>query len=126
MRAVWFAISLSIALASCGKPQPATPDVPIVVRSEAQNALHKLSDLNRAIGLKRAIYDSGSTCKRVVKSGYVAEHANLSMWTAACDDGKQWAIFVGPDGSAQVRPCADQARFKLPACVIAAKAKVGG
>ena len=48
------------------------------------------------------------------------------MWTAVCDDGMKWAIYVGPDGSAQVRPCADQARFKLPACVIAAKAKAGG
>ena len=40
------------------------------------------------------------------------------MWTAACADKREWAIFVGPDGSAQVRPCRDVAQLKLPACVI--------
>ena len=31
------------------------------------------------------------------------------MWTARCADGRDWAIFVGPDGSAQVRDCKDLA-----------------
>src|SRR5688500_20332828 len=88
-------------LTACDQSQPTQPRQPIVVRSEAQDQLHQLDDLNRAIALKRAIYASGFRCKRVIKSGYVQEHKNLSMWTASCDDRKEWAIFAGPDGSAQ-------------------------
>ena len=83
--------------------------------------LHKLSPMNRAIGLKRAIFASGNRCKRVTESGYVQEHNNLSMWMASCDDTGDWAIFVGPDGSAQVRPCKDNEQLGLPACVISKK-----
>ena len=105
-------------LAACDQSPPTQPRRPIVVRSEAQDQLHKLDDLNRAIGLKRAIYQSGYTCKRVESSGYVQEHENLSMWMAKCDDRRDWAIFVGPDGTAQVRPCRDLAQLGLPACVM--------
>ena len=107
-------------LAGCDQSPPTQPRQPIVVRSEAQDQLHQLDDLNRAIGLKRAIYQSGYTCRRVESSGYVQEHKNLSMWMAKCDDRRDWAIFVGPDGSAQVRPCRDLAQLGLPACVMKA------
>ena len=119
--ALVFAAAGASILAACDRSAPTQPRQPIVVRSEAQDQLHKLDDLNRAIGLKRAIYQSGYTCKRVATSGYVQEHENLSMWTAHCDDGRDWAIFVGPDGTAQVRPCRDVAQLKLPACVIRKK-----
>jgi hypothetical protein len=107
-----------LLLTGCGESQPTKPNQPIVVRSEAQDQLHQLDEMNRHIALKRAIHASGFRCKRVLKSGYVQEHGNLSMWTANCDDGTDWAIFAGPDGSAQVRRCEHLARFGLPACVI--------
>ncbi len=113
-----FACSAAFVAAACDQSQPTQPRQPIVVRSEAQDQLHQLDDLNRAIALKRAIQESGFTCKRVTKSGYVQEYRNLSMWTASCDDKREWAIFAGPDGSAQVRPCQDLAELGLPACVI--------
>jgi hypothetical protein len=114
--------ALALAAAACGQADQATTAAPkeISVRSEEQNRLHQLDDMNRNIALKRAILASGLRCKRVLRSGYVTEHNKLSMWSASCDDKRDWAIFVGADGSAQVRPCADMARFKLPACVIAA------
>ena len=117
MRGRYLLACAAALLAAC-EQQPTQPRQPIVVRSEAQDQLHQLDDLNRAIALKRAIYASGRTCKRVVKSGYVQEHKNLSMWTASCDDRREWAIFAGPDGSAQVRPCQDLAELGLPQCVI--------
>jgi len=107
-----------LPLAACDRSQPTQPRQPIVVQSEAQDALHKLDDLNRAIALKRAILDSGLACKRVTRSGYVQEHENLSMWTANCDNKRDYAVFVGPDSSVQVRRCAGLAQFKLPACII--------
>ena len=112
------ALALILLAGACDDPQPTQPTRPIVVRSEAQDQLHKLDDLNRAIGLKRAIHASGFRCRRVETSGYVQEHDNLSMWTATCDDKQQWAIFVGPDGTAQVRRCKEAQQLGLPACVI--------
>ena len=112
----------ALSLAACGSDtseQPATNQAAIAIRSEEQNQLHQLSDLNRDIALKRAILASGLRCKRVVRSGYVTEYNKLSMWQADCDDNRSWGIFVGPDGSAQVRPCSDNAKFKLPECRIA-------
>jgi hypothetical protein len=115
-------VTPALALAACGgsESQPAAKQQEIAVRSEEQNALHQLSDMNRDIALKRAILASGLRCKRVVRSGYVTEFNKLSMWQADCDDKRSWGIFVGADGSAQVRPCSDNAKFKLPECRIAA------
>ena len=112
-----------LALAACGsdQAQQAQRNEPqIAVRSPEQDRLHQLSDMNRDIGLKRAILESGLRCKRVTKSGYVQEYNKLSMWTASCDDNRAWAIFVGADGSAQVRPCVDMKQLGLPECKIAA------
>lgn len=113
----------TLALAACGSggnDSAVSNQQQITVRSEEQNRLHQLDDLTRDIALKRAILASGLRCKRVTRSGYVTEFSKLSMWAASCDDGRDWGIFVGPDGSAQVRPCTDMVKFKLPACTIAA------
>ncbi|HVL78856.1 MAG TPA: hypothetical protein VM346_06165 [Sphingomicrobium sp.] len=120
MRAQWiiaFALPLAFA-AACEDNQATKPARPIVVRSEAQDQLHQLDPMARDIGLKRAIQDSGWQCDRVARSGYVQEQGNLSMWMATCGDGTDWAIFVGPDGSAQVRLCRDLQQYGMPACVI--------
>ena len=113
-----------VLTAACGQSQPTQPKQPIVVRSQVQDQLHKLDDMNRAIALKRALYDSGYTCKRIDRSGFVTAYKNLDMWTAHCTDGKgpgrDWALFAGPDGSVQVRDCKDVAKFGMPACVIKA------
>ena len=112
------ALPVPLLLLACDGSQPTQPSQPIVVRSEAQDQLHQLDDMNRDIALKRAIHASGFRCQRVTKSGYVEEYRNLSMWTASCDDGRDWAIFAGPDGSAQVRLCKDLKEHGLPDCVI--------
>ena len=119
-------LALAGALAACGgdndrQQQAAAPaDQQIAVRSPEQDALHNLTDLNRDIALKRAILASGMRCQRVTRSGYVQEYNKLSMWTANCDENRDWAIFVGADGSAQVRPCVDMKQLGLPECRIAA------
>ena len=123
MRArIFFTAAAILATTACGQSQPTQPKQPIVVRSQVQDQLHKLDDLNRAIALKRALYDSGYTCKRIGKSGFVTAYKNLDMWTAHCINdkgpGRDWALFAGPDGSVQVRDCEDVAKFGMPACVI--------
>ena len=116
------ALAAALALVGCNRSktpnQVQQPEPHISVRGAEQDQLHQLDALNLAIALKRAIYDSGYSCSRIVKAGFVGEYKNLDEWTAHCKDGRDWAIFAGADGSAQVRDCADVARFGLPKCEI--------
>jgi hypothetical protein len=115
------------ALAACNNNQAATNQTKIRVVSQEQMQLHQLDAFNLAIGLKRAIYDAGYTCKRITDAGFVGTWNNLDEWTAHCvyDNGtpRDWAIFAGPDGSAQVRDCKDVIETGLPACVIKKRPK---
>jgi hypothetical protein len=121
----WQALALlgsALALAACNQ-QPAANQAhaPIKVRGPEQDQLHTLNAMNLAIALKRAIYDAGYTCSRVTDAGFVGTYQNLDMWEARCTDGKQsrdWAVFTGPDGSAQVRDCKDIPGTGLPTCEI--------
>jgi hypothetical protein len=110
-------------LSACGSSEPAPPPVrkEIKVHGEAQQQLAAASEMDRAIGLKRAIYDSGNVCKRLTGSKFVTDYKNLAMWRASCADGKNWAVFIAPEGSAQVRPCGDLKELKLPECDVPAK-----
>ena len=118
----------SLALSACGSGDQQTTNEPkIRVVSEEQKQLHQLDAYNLAIGLKRAIYDAGYTCKKITDAGFVGTWENLDEWTAHCvyDNGssRDWAIFAGPDGSAQVRDCKDVEPSGLPPCVIKQRPK---
>jgi hypothetical protein len=113
--------SLTVALAACGTQpqQTATTNEPqIKVRSAEQDQLHELDALNLAIGLKRAIGDAGITCQRITDAGFIGAYKNLDVWMARCADGRDWAVFAGPDGSAQVRDCRDLPGTGVPECKI--------
>jgi len=118
-----------MALAACdNSPQQSTTNEPrIKVRAPEQDQLHKLDAFNLAIGLKRAIYDAGYTCQRITDAGFVGTWKNLDMWMAHCvyknGSPRDWAIFAGPDGGAQVRDCKDVAPSGLPPCVIKQRPK---
>jgi hypothetical protein len=111
-----------LSLAACNNSEPQQNYTSIKVRSAEQDQLKTLDALNLAIALKRAIYDAGYTCKRVTDGGFAGEWKNLDMWVAHCvyDTGqpRDWAIFTGPDGSAQVRDCKDIPGSGLPECKI--------
>jgi len=117
-----------LALSACDNSQSAaTNPREIKVRSNEQEQLHQLDAFNLAIGLKHAIYDAGYTCKRITDAGFVGEYKNLDMWMARCVYEKgspvDWAIFAGPDGSAQVRQCRDIPGTGLPICEIKKRPK---
>ena len=120
---------LLLSLAACDNGPPQQTNQPTIrVRSSEQEQLHKLDAFNLAIGLKRAIYDAGYTCKRVTDAGFVGTWKNLDMWMAHCEYDKgtprDWAIFAGPDGSAQVRDCRDiHPGEELPPCSIKQRPK---
>jgi len=119
----------ALALAACQQQSATAPtnETRIKVRSSEQNQLHQLDAMNLAIALKRAIHDAGYTCKRVTDAGFVGEYQNLDMWMAHCvyDQGmpRDWAVFAGPDGSAQVRDCRDVPGSGLPRCAITRRPK---
>ena len=125
MRRIFTLVALA-ALAACNNSQP-QKDQTIRVVSDEQKQLHQLDAFNLAIGLKRAIYDAGYSCKRITDAGYVGTWKNLDMWMAHCvyDKGaaRDWAIFAGPDGSAQVRDCKDIPGSGLPTCQIKERPK---
>ena len=116
-------------LAACSKNQSQQPAKQPQIRivSEEQKQLHQLDAINLAIGLRRAIFDAGYTCKRITDAGYVGTWENLDQWTAHClyenGSSRDWAIFAGPDGSAQVRDCKDVVATGLPACKIKERPK---
>ena len=119
MRASLFAAAAAGLLAAgCGDADDSNPR-PIVVRSEVQDQLHELTDLNLKIALRRAIYDAGASCPRVDEAGYIQEYGNLSLWTASCSNNQAWAVFVAPDGTAQLRRCEHMEELNLPRCEIA-------
>jgi hypothetical protein len=126
-RKLSLACAAFLALAACDEGQPQQNQPAIKVTSREQQQLHQLDAFNLAIGLKRAIYAAGYTCKRVTDGGFVAAWKNLDMWVAHCvyDKGppEDWAIFAGPDGSAQVRDCKDIPGSGLPECVIRQRPK---
>lgn len=128
MRLALFAsLGLALLISACGDSGDTQQKTKTIqVRSAEQNALHKLSPDMLKIGLRRALYDSGRTCQTVTDAGYVQEYGNLSMWTASCNSGRSYAIFVGPDGSAQVRDCQEMETLRLPACKIAKPARPAG
>jgi hypothetical protein len=113
-------ILTAMLLAGCDGGTPSEPPLQndIMVRSEAQQRLFDLNDLDRAIALKRAISDQGLRCGQIVSTGYVTRFRDMDMWTATCGDDRQWALFVGANDSVQVRLCADNEKVGLPACTV--------
>ncbi len=113
-----------LLISGCGQssaPAPQPKQQVIKVQGDEQRQLAGANEMDRAIALKRAIYDAGSTCKRVTGSGFVTDYKNMSMWQANCDDGRNWAVFIAANGSVQVRPCADLKELKLPECKVIAE-----
>ena len=114
------AFLVPLLLAGCGSQgQPdKAPAKKIEVRGKEQDQLHRLDAINLAIALKRAMYSAGYRCKQITDAGFVGRYENLDMWTAHCSEGRDWAIFAGADGSAQVRDCRDIPGTGLPECKI--------
>ena len=118
----------ALTLGACEQaPDTTTNQTKIKVRSAEQNQLHELNAMNLAIALKRAIYDAGYRCKRITDAGFVGEYENLDMWMAHCVEqngaSRDWAVFAGPDGGAQVRDCKDVPGSGLPVCQIKKRPK---
>ena len=123
MRILSLVLVSALALSACNDGEQSTANQSAIqVRSNEQDQLRTLDALNLAIALKHAIYDAGYTCKRITDAGFVGTYKNLDMWMAHCvyekAGARDWAVFAGPDGSAQVRDCRDVPGSGLPTCEI--------
>ncbi len=102
--AALFATAVAVA------PAVAQPPNPFVTR------LNAMSDLQRRAVLRGALVNSGQRCSRVEETIFRGPYRNLAMFSVRCGAGGDYGVFVGPDGSAQVRSCEDLAKLKLPTC----------
>jgi hypothetical protein len=116
---------LTLALAGCGGEAedpgteiPTAAPEPQVEAGEYQEEILSLDEGQRNAVFIRAIRDVDleQTCQGVESSAYVGEHQGAPMWTARCSDGTDWAILLGPTGSAQVMTCQEAELAGLPSC----------
>lgn len=114
-----FARAFLIAATTMAATSPALAATPPA--NPYSDRLAKLTDLQRHAALRRAVLDSGQYCKRVEWSAKQQQYQNLVMWVARCNPGGDKAVYIGPDGSVQVRACTEAAQLKLPACKVPAK-----
>jgi hypothetical protein len=112
---------LTLALAGCGKGSEEPDSAQTIVAETADEYQQKILGLDegqRNAVFIRAIRDAGveGSCQGVETSAYVGKHDGAPMWTARCTDGSDWAILLGPAGTAQVMACAAAEQAGLPSC----------
>jgi len=96
----------------------ALPIQAVTIANPASDQMAHLSVIARKGALRAALLDSGVRCERVEKTAIQGPWANTVMWRVKCagDPRYDYAVFVGPDASVQVRYCAEMAELKLPRC----------
>jgi hypothetical protein len=101
------ACALAMAqLAGCGEPEPAPVDDNAATEVNYQERLQTMDEGARNATFIRAIRDADFPCQGVTASSYQGETNGAPTWTATCDDGSSWTIFIGEGGVAQVAPSA--------------------
>lgn len=123
---------LLLSLAGCGDGGPDAGSenaasapagvASIEASSPYLDKLRALSPEHRDLALRRAIHDSGQACKRISSSSETGSYRNMATWTAHCEGGRDWAIFIAPNGDVQVRSCGHVEQLGLPACTAAPQA----
>jgi hypothetical protein len=110
-------VALLLVLGACEDGTPEQNRTEVKPRNDYVEQLRALSELNRGLGLRRAILDMpDGKCKRVDYSGFQQDYRNLSMWIVRCSDGNDWALFIAPNADVQVRNCHDMKSLGLPEC----------
>ena len=118
VRLGWIGAALAMLVgAGCDRGGPAAPPPKkMEIANPYQDRLLGLSVLNRSLGLRRAIQDTGQSCRRITASAYQEPYKGQHLWVGRCEPEGDYAIFIGPNGDAQVRRCADAGDLMLPLC----------
>ena len=109
---------LALGLGACDGGGETAPKKVTSIKAESAyvDKLRSLSPQSRDLALRRAIQDSGESCKRITSSEETGTYKNTTIWTARCEGGRDWAIFIGPSGDVQVRSCEHVGQLGLPEC----------
>ena len=108
--------ALTLAAIGCDQGAPPEPRPPIKIANPLHEQLTGLSPDMQRLGLMRAIRDNGRRCKRVEAVRYQQDYEQMALWLALCEDDRQWAIFIAPNGDTQVRQCTEMRELGLPEC----------
>ena len=122
--AAGLATALALGLAACGETSPAAGNgqqpqqKEVTIRNRPHEAMIALPDNLRRVTLVRAIRATGNRCPRRVEPNpvYQGDYRGMAVWTARCDDNRQYAVFIAPNEDVQVRRCEDMGQLGLPAC----------
>ena len=110
---------LMLALVACDSGNEAPQNVrkiEVVGDTPYLDRLRALSQQDRDLALRRAVQDSGQSCRRVLGSEESGVYENMTVFTLRCEGGRDWAVFIAPAVDVQVRSCAHVAELGLPAC----------
>ena len=112
------AAALMLALTACdrGGGTGGEQATKVQIANPYQDRLMGLSVLNRSLGLRRAIQGAGQGCTRIIATAYQAPYKGQHQWIGRCEPEGDYAIFIAPNGDAQVRKCTDAQTLGLPAC----------
>lgn len=116
MKRVMSAMLLLAPIACDDGDAPVRNVTSIKAESAYVQRLRDLSEQNRDLALRRAIQDAGQRCPRIESSEETGVYKNMASWTARCEGGGAWAIFIAPNGDVQVRSCGHVEQLGLPAC----------
>ena len=106
---------IACLVAALAYAAPLAAATPLPAQAYSDRLAH-LTQIQRFAAMRSAIGESGEYCRRVQGATLRGRYRNLIMWTAACDHGASYGVFIGPDASVQVRPCADLPKLRLPRC----------
>ena len=116
--------ALALLLGGCGEDSSGAANgqqaqqKQVTIRNQPQERLLALPDDLRRVGLVRAIRATGNRCPRRVEPNpvYQGDYRGMAVWTARCDNNRQYAVFIAPNEDVQVRRCEDMGQLGLPAC----------
>lgn len=93
-------VLLAAALGGCTDPAPQRDPAPRPTADAAAQVAALPAGQRNAV-LFRAIRDAGRDCQRV-DSAEAAPTVAPGAWIATCDNGGQWLVTLGADGTATI------------------------
>jgi hypothetical protein len=111
-------ICVTVLASGCddGQPESEVRQISVAQNSPHQQRLKEMDPRLRNAAFMRAIRDARESCNRVEQSAHTGSYQDIPMWSARCSGGSEYALFIGADGSVQVRSCEHVRQLDMPPC----------
>jgi hypothetical protein len=103
MRHALLAALLLIAACDSGHADAPPTKNDAVPAADYQNRIAGMTEAARNAVFVRTIRDADQDCQNVLTSA-ASTAPGAPIWLATCEDGRHWAITIGPGGVASVSP----------------------